>query len=140
MDVGLLDPSSAFNSTANPGLGVFMYRSANGTGTNTWTGAKLQWNYGINSVADNTMVEIQVCAIEMVYVPTGTFSIGSGGSETSAFYKYPTTTNTYSVSSENAITIGTATNNLYYAPPPTAAIRPGLSRQLFRKDRVNSTV
>jgi formylglycine-generating enzyme required for sulfatase activity len=50
----------------------------------------------------------------MVYVPQGSFHAGSGGTENSAFYKYPTTTNPYQITSEGAITVGTATNNLYY--------------------------
>ena len=29
---GLLNPASPFNATANPGLGVFIYRDANGNG------------------------------------------------------------------------------------------------------------
>ena len=52
---------------------------------------------------------------EMVYVPTGSFSLGSGGAGTSEFYQYPTTPGTYTVSSENAITVGASAGNLYYA-------------------------
>jgi formylglycine-generating enzyme required for sulfatase activity len=50
----------------------------------------------------------------MVYVPGGSFYVGSGGTEDVAFYKYPTTTNPYPVNSEAEITVGTATDNLYY--------------------------
>jgi formylglycine-generating enzyme required for sulfatase activity len=50
----------------------------------------------------------------MVYVPQGSFYAGSGGTEYNAFYKYPTTTNPYQITGEGAITVGTATNNLYY--------------------------
>jgi hypothetical protein len=33
LDVGLVDTSAAFNIATNPGVGVFVYRSADGTGT-----------------------------------------------------------------------------------------------------------
>lgn len=111
---GLFDPGSAFDPTTNPALGVFVYRSGPGSGTFTTTGMQLRWNYGKNGVADDDLLEIKVFAIEMVYVPQGSFYIGSGGTETAAFYRYPTTTNTIQVTSENAITVGTATDNLYY--------------------------
>lgn len=114
IEAGLQTPGSAFNATTNPGIGVFIYRSANGTGTFTITGAQLRWNYGANGIADDATVDVKVFAIEMVYVPQGSFYLGSGGAENDAFYRYPTTTNTYQVTSENAITVGTATNNLYY--------------------------
>jgi formylglycine-generating enzyme required for sulfatase activity len=114
IDAGLLDPGSAFNATTNPALGVFIYRSADGTGNSSITGAQLRWNYGANGVPDDAIVDVKVFAIEMVYVPEGAFAAGSGGNEYAAFYKYPTTTNAYQITSENTIVVGTATNNLYY--------------------------
>jgi len=84
IDIGLLTPASAFNATTNPGLGAFIYRSANGTGTFTKTGAQLRWNYGVNfktgstPIGDNDIIDIQVYAIEMVYVPEGSFYVGDG--------------------------------------------------------------
>ncbi|MCX6157569.1 MAG: hypothetical protein NTY74_06295 [Ignavibacteriae bacterium] len=114
ISTGLLDPALPFNQTTNPGLGAFIYRDSNGTGTFSKTGVQLRWNYGANGVADNAIVDIRVYAIEQVYVPQGSFSVGSGGTEYDAFYKYPTTANPYQITSEGAITVGTATNNLYY--------------------------
>jgi len=86
---GLVDPGSAFNATTNPGLGAFIYRSADGTGTFTNTGVQLRWNYGANGLADADVAEIKVFAIEMVYMPQGAFAAGSGGSE---FFKFTLTT------------------------------------------------
>ncbi len=117
ISIGLLDPALPFNQTTNPGMGAFIYRDANGSGTFSKTGVQLRWNYGANGVADNAIVDIWVYAIEMVYVPQGSFYAGSGGTEYGAFYKYPTTTNPYQITSEGAITVGTATNNLYYPDP-----------------------
>ncbi len=117
IEIGLLTPGTAFNATFNLGLGAFIYRSADGTGTFSKTGVQLRWNYGANSVADDANVEIQIYAIEMVYVPQGSFYVGSGGTESGAFHKYPTTTNPYQVTSEGQTTVGTATDNLYYPNP-----------------------
>ena len=114
IDAGLLTPGTAFHATTNPALGVFIYRSADGTGNFSITGAQLRWNYGANGVADNATVDVKVFAIEMVYVPAGNFYVGSGGTETSAFYMYPKTTNPYQITGEGAITVGTTDGNLYY--------------------------
>jgi len=114
IDAGLLTPGTAFHATTNPALGVFIYRSADGTGNFSITGAQLRWNYGANGVADNATVDVKVFAIEMVYVPAGNFYVGSGGTETSAFYMYPTTTNPYQITGEGEITVGTTNGNLYY--------------------------
>ncbi len=75
LQVGLQDEGSAFNASTNPALGTYFYRSANGTGTFTTTGAQLQWNYGAQGIKDNDIVDIQVFATEMVYVPTDAFNI-----------------------------------------------------------------
>ena len=82
---GYAAPSGSTITPASDGTGAFIYRSADGTGTFTATNAQLRWNYGANGVADNATVDIRVFAIEMVYVPTGAFAAGSGGSEAYAF-------------------------------------------------------
>lgn len=120
IDVGLLTPGTVFNAATNPGMGVFIHRSGNGNGTFALTGVQLQWNYGANTVGDNDLVDIQVFAIEHVYVPTGNFYIGSGAGSSSAFeygsfYTYPTETNPYLISSEAAINVAASNNSLYYS-------------------------
>jgi len=100
IDIGLLDPATAFNISTNPGLGAFIYRSANGTGTFTSSGVKLKWNYGANGVSD---------------IPLGNFYLGSGGTESGSLYKYPTTNNPFNVNGEGQIPVGTATDNVYYS-------------------------
>lgn len=110
---GLLKPDSAFHQTTNPGLGVFFYRDADGTGTFSKTGVQLRWNYGANLVPDNANIDIRVFAIEQVYVPQGSFYIGSGGTESAAFFKYPYYTS-YQISSESPIPVGEQTDYLYY--------------------------
>lgn len=75
---GLLNPSQPFNLTTNFGVGAFIYRSAGGTGNVNFTNNELRWNYGANGVSDTAVVDIRVFAIEMVYVPQGSFFVGSG--------------------------------------------------------------
>lgn len=126
IDIGLLTPETAFDDTTNPGLGAFIFNWQTHTGTtSTFTGVQLQWNYGANGVADNAVVDIQVFAIEMVYVTQGPFALGSGGSEASHFYKYPTKATTYSVSTEAAITVSATADNLYYDPNTYAGDQTG---------------
>jgi formylglycine-generating enzyme required for sulfatase activity len=111
---GLTPISGRTITPATDGTGAFIYRDADGTGTNSFTNTQLRWEYGVNGVADGASLDIEVFAIEMVYVPSGNFSVGIAGTQTGAFYNYPTTTNPYQISSEVAITVGTAANNLYY--------------------------
>ncbi len=116
IDIGLLTLSTTFNATTNPGLGAFIYRSANGSGTNTFTGVQLRWNYGANTVADDAIVDIRVFAIEMVCVPEGSFAVGSGGTESGSFTDgswASGATVPLSISSESALTIAPTTGNLW---------------------------
>lgn len=106
-------PSGSTITPASDGTGAFIYRDGDGIGPFAKTGLQLRWNYGANSVADNAIVDIQGFAIEMVYVPEGSFNLGSGGSEAGHFYEYPTTTDTYTVGSEGAITVGEVSGNLW---------------------------
>ena len=92
---GLLSPGTPFNITTNPALGVFLYRSTFGSGTFSCQDVQLRCNYGAIGVAENAMIDVQVFAIECVYIPQGSFFIGSGGTESSAFYIYPNLTSPY---------------------------------------------
>jgi formylglycine-generating enzyme required for sulfatase activity len=114
---GLLTPGSPFDATNNPALGVFLHRSVSGTGAFSCQDIQLRWNYGANGVMDNDEVDIRVFAIEHVYIPQGSFVVGSGGNEPGAFYSYPGN-DPYYIQSEDAITIGTANGNLYYSNSP----------------------
>jgi len=107
--------ASANDNGSGNSYGVFIYRNADMLqGSVSYNDVQLRWDYGDDGLADGDSVEVCVFAIEMVYVPQASFELGSGGSETNHFYKYPTTTNTYTVSNENAITIGASAGNLYY--------------------------
>jgi formylglycine-generating enzyme required for sulfatase activity len=79
IQAGLLDESAAFDPVTNPAMGAYFYRSANGTGTCSTANAQLRWNYAAQGILDNDAVEIQVHAIETVYVPTESYSVDEDG-------------------------------------------------------------
>jgi formylglycine-generating enzyme required for sulfatase activity len=107
--------ASANDNGSGNSFGVFIYRDADMVpGSVNYTNVGLRWEYGDDGLLDGDLVEVCVFAIEMVYVPQGSFELGSGGTEIDHFYRYPTTTDTYTISNENAITVGTAAGNLYY--------------------------
>jgi formylglycine-generating enzyme required for sulfatase activity len=92
------------------GKGIFIYRSADGIGNISYIGNQIQWDYGTDGIADNETVEIQVFALEMVYIPAGNFYLGSGGNETNAF-RDGQSNNPFLVTNAT-INFGTAPGNL----------------------------
>jgi len=90
------------------GMGVFIYRNANGTGNINWDQVNLRWNYGENGVADGDQVTIKVFAIEMVYVPLGSFYVGDGVNVApeGRFSVASSTVTPFQITSENALTLG----------------------------------
>lgn len=120
-DAGAAAPGGATVSIAD-NVGAFVYRSADGSGDVNYEGVQLRWDYVTDGVDPSSIVDVQVFAIEMVYVPEGPFSVGTGaldqGNLTGNFYtqtsgpfilRVP-----YRVTSENAITISNTSGNLYY--------------------------
>jgi formylglycine-generating enzyme required for sulfatase activity len=103
-------------SVDNNGTGVFVYRSADGTGSNDWDNLRLHWKYGEDGVSDNVAVEVKVFAIEMVYIPQGAFYVGDADGDTANCIHDGDDTGPYFVSSEEAITVGTGDGELYYQP------------------------
>ncbi|MEM9547557.1 MAG: SUMF1/EgtB/PvdO family nonheme iron enzyme [Bacteroidota bacterium] len=106
-------------TTSADGIGVFVYRNADGNGDVNFTGIQLRWNYGVDFVNDNSIVDVQVFAIEMVYIPQGSFELGSttSGSESDYFYQDTGVfgfRDTYDIDSEASITISSAVGELYY--------------------------
>ena len=120
---GHTEPSGSTITTPSDGVGVFMYRSADGSGSVDWDQVQLRWNYGSDGVANNDVVDVQVFAIEMVYVPQGSFLLGGGsGTEVGKLHQYTTpfiTQIPWQVNSEAAIMVGNSPGNLWYFSPPT---------------------
>ncbi len=99
--------SSAISATAD-GMGAFVYSSIDiSSGTVSYTGLQLMWNYGLNGLLDNDSVEICVYAVEMVYVPQGNYRLGDGSTTTvMGNFRAGTSTAPFLVTSEAAITLG----------------------------------
>lgn len=115
---GSTAPAGATVEVVSDQTGAFIYRSADGTGDVSWQDVELRWNYGDDGVDDNALVDVQVFAIEMVYVPEEAFRVGTGqlgGSEIDEFYT-PTFffSVPYQITSEAAITVAPSPGNLYY--------------------------
>ena len=71
--------------TDGKGMGVFIYRAGPGHGSLDLKNVKLRWLHGADGVAEATKADLEVFAIEMVYVPRGAFKVGSGGTEAGSF-------------------------------------------------------
>jgi formylglycine-generating enzyme required for sulfatase activity len=121
---------------AADGTGVFIHRSGNGTGAISLQDVRLRWLYrntslGSTAALDAAQVTVQVFAMEMVYIPQGSFYLGDGnrtssGSPSGSFTfrknrnaanNVPEWAESYLVTSENAITTlnnaSTSTTGLY---------------------------
>jgi formylglycine-generating enzyme required for sulfatase activity len=98
-------------------VGMFVRRSAEGAGTTSVQNVKAVWNFASNSLVKTDKVKLQAFGVEMVYVTAGNFKVGSGGTGVSEFYQTnaPGPNTSYEIASEAAITVGTASGNLYYA-------------------------
>ena len=101
---GLVDTSSAFNISSNPAVGVFIFRSSDGSGTFTANSVSLSWNYAQDGVTSGDTVEIRVFAIEMVYVPYGGFFAGDNATSTNSLQQGSSDNDPWWIGSEDAIT------------------------------------
>lgn len=116
LDVGLVDTGAAFNIATNPGAGVFIYRSADGTGTFTKTGFSLSWKYTQDGADEDDTIDIRVFAIEMVYAPTGSFFAGDNATSAASFRQGSGDNDPWYIGGEGAIEVqnisgsGTGTN------------------------------
>lgn len=97
---GRLDPSQPFDSVTNYGVGVFVFRTNIGKGNMSMTNIKLRWNYPQNGLGPFDNVTLSVMAMEMVWVPSGGYSLGDGITGTSARFRNSLTNGTYAVGTD----------------------------------------
>jgi formylglycine-generating enzyme required for sulfatase activity len=104
--------------TSSDTRGVWIHRDADGIGNISFIANSLRWNYGADGVLDNDSVDINVYAVEMVYIPQGQFTLGSGSTtDYNGFSTYGASSvaaNEYLVTSNAAITVGATAGSLYY--------------------------
>lgn len=122
LDVGL-------NGTR--GLGAFIYRAAAGSGNVNYSSIRLKWNYGDDGVSDSALVTLDVHAIEMVYVPAGSFPAGdgvarTGTAETASFVAGATPPGTapYTVANAGPTPVGLSAGSLAHASLAAGTYRP----------------
>jgi len=120
-----LSTTAANHTAANPlgvqttpdGKGVFIRRTANGTGNIAETAITLKLGNVPGAIAEWDM---QVFGIEMVYVPQSSFQLGDGASINSLRQGGgPAPTAAYTIASEAAITFANTSGNLWadaYSP------------------------
>lgn len=100
--------------TGSTGVGIFIFRSAPGSGNNNISNVLFRWEYGDDGLADDATVTVKVFAIEMVYVPQGTFYVGDADNDrTNCFYE-GSTMHEFQITGESAITVSNTAGNLYY--------------------------
>ena len=107
-------PNGSTIEPATDGTGAFIYRSSEGIGTFSLNDLRLRWNYGINGVRDDALVNVQVFAIEMVYVPGG-LNFNVGGTATVSPNFIPTNITGDRIFPQNATNIPTGWPNGYNA-------------------------
>lgn len=111
---------------SNLATGVMFSRNTIGSGTFSSTNVKLIWDYGLNGVNDNDVVNIQVIPLEMVYIPTASFYIGDGTSN-GRFHAGGNPSQPFLVNGL-PITFGNTTGNLWadntQTPLPGGALGP----------------
>ncbi|MEM9327050.1 MAG: SUMF1/EgtB/PvdO family nonheme iron enzyme [Bacteroidota bacterium] len=100
-------PAGAAITTPPDGKGVFLYRSAIGSGHLTLNNVLVRWNYGTDGLADLAGVNVQIMGIEMVYVPEGSFWLGDGETtDVQGHFEAGTSGAAFEVTSDAAITLG----------------------------------
>jgi hypothetical protein len=112
--LGRVDPTIAHDASTNPNAGIFLYRTNDGFGTFTANDMRLRWNYADNGASSGDVIEIRPAAVEMVYIPEGSFYAGDNATSEAAFKEGSSDTDPWYVSSENAISVTNATSNGYY--------------------------
>jgi len=94
---------------ASDGLGVFLYAGQPGFTSIDWDQVSLSWDLSAAGVGREAVVEVEVIALEMVYVPESIFLLGDG-TDVDALLAAQFTTGTsaqpFEVNSEAAIELG----------------------------------
>jgi len=97
--------------------GMFVRRAAEGKGPLAARGVTAIWDFTANKgITKETKASVKAFGIQMVYVATGPFHLGSSGSELNGFYRYTDgsqATRPYRVTSAGAIPTGRREGRLW---------------------------
>ena len=72
----------------------------------SYTNVNLQWNYGVDGLADDDRVEVFVFAVEMVHVPQASFYVGDGDGTLTGQFRIQASNTPFQITSEGALTLG----------------------------------
>ncbi|MDW8332242.1 MAG: SUMF1/EgtB/PvdO family nonheme iron enzyme [Cyclobacteriaceae bacterium] len=99
---------SSSNDTGSGGSrGVFLYSSSvMPQGSVSYNGVELRWNYGVDGLSDDDRVEVAVFAIEMVYIPQGSFYVGDGNLTINGQFRIQSSNSPFQITSESPLTLG----------------------------------
>ena len=88
--------------------GAFLQRSANGAGNVAATGVRLVWDWDAAHLEATTSARVQVFAIEMAYIPQGSFYVGDGTTSTvqGQLHTAGSVTTPFQITSEGQLTLG----------------------------------
>jgi formylglycine-generating enzyme required for sulfatase activity len=103
--------AGGFNMYLNPGVGVFLYRSSEGTGNLSLTNVRLNWNWAANGVVQGDVTDVRVFGIEMAYVPQGAFYAGDNATSSAAFRQGSSDNDPWYLSSEAALSVTNSVGN-----------------------------
>ena len=106
-------PGSTMDVTSD-GMGALIYRNTDGNGPVDYNDIQIRWNVG--STDESDIIDIQVFAIEMVYIPEGSFYVGGTvGDESNKFHSGGfSTSSSFQITSESVLNIANTSGNLYY--------------------------
>lgn len=101
-------------------LAAFVYRDADGSGNFDLENIQLRWNLPGNATTES-IIDVKVFAIEMVYIPEGPFYVGgTSGDEINKFHAGGFSTSTsFQITSEAALNISNSAGSLYYVGDTT---------------------
>ncbi len=96
--------------------GAFLQRTSSGSGWVSTTDIELVWDWSADGLSVSTTARVKVFAVEMVYIPTGSFYAGDpdgSSGPNNCFYTYGTG-GAYNITSEDAINVGAVSGYFYY--------------------------
>ena len=80
-DFGNGNPVPATIQPGRDGKGFFVFRAKEGAGDIHWKGLQIPWEIKDDGLTKDRIKEMRVFALEMVYIPQGSFLIGDGVSQ-----------------------------------------------------------
>ena len=96
------------------GRGIFLHRAEEGFSSIDWDQVTLAWPLAGDGIDKSAVVEIEVIALQMVYVPEGPFLAGDGtrvDALVAAQFERGTSQQPFEIDSEAAIALGGGTEN-----------------------------